>query len=84
MVDCEEEKSWDRVRSILKCSCQINMSKIPTSQLASTRSILADVAHRFDEVRIWISVLNVCEKSPTRVKSSRLLGTPRNVVVCAF
>lgn len=83
-VDRDEENYWIRITWILKCSSQINMSKMPTSQLADTKSILVDVAHRFDDIEIRAGVLNVCEKRTTKVKSSRLLGILKNVVVSVF
>lgn len=80
-LDHKKEDSWKRIKCILKCSCQTNLSKLPTSQLADTASILADVANRFDDIKLRVGVLNVCEERTTKVKSPHLLRTAKHVLV---
>ena len=74
MTQIKEEEALYRIKSILKSSYPTRWSKLLTSKLADTASILSDLANRFDDIKIRVSVLNVCETQATKIKSSRLLG----------
>lgn len=67
---------------MVKCSSQTKLSNLPKKELEATSPMLTDVAKRFDDMNLRVSVLNVCETGFTKVKSSHRYSRSKNVVVC--
>lgn len=76
-----KDQFWDRIYWMIKCSCRTNLRRVPTSELAETLPMLADVAKRFEDIQLRPSILNICETGSIKLRRSHFSMRAKNVVV---